>query len=160
MEVKFGVAKAVKQVKTSGGWFIAWGIYSKQLYMYSHIGRKNLTHMEPGSFPYLLPLLSFPTLPLSTLTGVFECTLENAKTSYSQTRALLKTSSSTGSTQLELGVRHQLKVAQELGRSQTTVKTNPVTSGMPATVPKCVSKCRHKHICANCRRTTRLGNAN
>ena len=28
MELKFGVAKPVKQVKTSGDWFIAWGIYS------------------------------------------------------------------------------------------------------------------------------------
>jgi hypothetical protein len=37
MEFKFGVAKAVKQVKTSGDWFIAWGIYSKAaVYIFPH----------------------------------------------------------------------------------------------------------------------------
>ena len=29
MEVKFRITKPIKQVKTSGDWFIAWGIYSK-----------------------------------------------------------------------------------------------------------------------------------
>ena len=37
MEFKFGVAKAVKQVKTSGDWFIAWGIYLKAtVYVFPH----------------------------------------------------------------------------------------------------------------------------
>ena len=37
MEVKFGVAKPIKQVKTSGDWFIAWGIYSKAaVYVFPH----------------------------------------------------------------------------------------------------------------------------
>ena len=37
MEVKFRVAKPVKQVKSSGDWFIAWGIYSKAaLYVFPH----------------------------------------------------------------------------------------------------------------------------
>jgi hypothetical protein len=37
MELKFGVAKPVKQVKTSGDWFIAWGSYSKAAtYVFPH----------------------------------------------------------------------------------------------------------------------------
>ena len=37
MELKFGVAKPVKQVKTSGDWFIAWGIYSRvATYIFPH----------------------------------------------------------------------------------------------------------------------------
>jgi hypothetical protein len=37
MELKFGVAKPVKQVKTSGDWFIAWGSYSKAVtYVFPH----------------------------------------------------------------------------------------------------------------------------
>ncbi|KIM77760.1 hypothetical protein PILCRDRAFT_37747, partial [Piloderma croceum F 1598] len=37
MEFKFGVAKAIKQVKMSGDWFIAWGIYSKAaVYVFPH----------------------------------------------------------------------------------------------------------------------------
>ena len=37
MEVKFGVAEPIKQVKTSGDWFIAWRIYSKAaMYVFLH----------------------------------------------------------------------------------------------------------------------------
>jgi hypothetical protein len=37
MELKFGVAKPVKQVKTSRDWFIAWGSYSKvATYVFPH----------------------------------------------------------------------------------------------------------------------------
>ena len=37
MEVKFGIAKPIKQVKTSRDWFIAWGIYFKAaVYMFPH----------------------------------------------------------------------------------------------------------------------------
>jgi hypothetical protein len=37
MEVKFGVTKPVKQVKTSGDWFIAWGNYTQAaVYVFPH----------------------------------------------------------------------------------------------------------------------------
>ena len=37
MEVNFGVAKPIKQVKTLGNWFIAWGIYSRAaVYIFPH----------------------------------------------------------------------------------------------------------------------------
>ena len=37
MEVKFGITKPIKQVKTSGDWFITWGIYSKAaMYMFPY----------------------------------------------------------------------------------------------------------------------------
>ena len=37
MELKFGVAKPVKQVNMSGDWFIAWGIYTKAAtYVFPH----------------------------------------------------------------------------------------------------------------------------
>ena len=37
LEVKFGITKPIKQVKTSGDWFIAWGIYSKAaVYVFPH----------------------------------------------------------------------------------------------------------------------------
>jgi len=37
MEVKFGVAKPVKHVKTSRDWFIAWGSYTKAAcYIFPH----------------------------------------------------------------------------------------------------------------------------
>jgi hypothetical protein len=37
MEVKFGITKPVKQVRTSGEWFIAWGSYTKAaVYVFPH----------------------------------------------------------------------------------------------------------------------------
>jgi len=37
MEVKFGITKPVKQVRTSGDWFIAWGSYTKAaVYVFPH----------------------------------------------------------------------------------------------------------------------------
>jgi len=37
IQFKFGVARAVKQVKTSGDWFIAWGLYMKvALFAFPH----------------------------------------------------------------------------------------------------------------------------
>ena len=123
----------------------------EQLHTCSHIGKRNLMHKGPEPYPYSLPLCPFPTLPLSTLTKV--SMLVSAATSSSQTKMLLKTSSATGSPWLapeaEYWWKH-FKPSKKPGYCDNKLchKQNA------GECSKCVSECRHKHVCSTVGETT------
>ena len=49
IQFKFGATKAVKQVKTSGEWFIAWGLYT-QAAMFAFPHRRSELEAAPKSY--------------------------------------------------------------------------------------------------------------
>jgi hypothetical protein len=128
MEVKFGITKPVKQVKTSGDWFIAWGNYSKAaVYVFPH------RREEFDCYGTRILSLFSATSPSShtSVINLDKGIRARAATFSSQIKQSSKNSNYTGLTQSEREGKRLEKHHANPERNRTIVTMNPVSNGMP-----------------------------
>jgi hypothetical protein len=100
IQLKFGAARAVKQVKTSGNWFITWGLYT-QVALFTFLHRKS----ELETYGLQILSLFTATSPnnhncVIALDKAIRVQVGNVVTYCSWTMPSLTTSGYAGSTQL------------------------------------------------------------
>jgi hypothetical protein len=150
MEVKFGVAKPIKQVKTSGDWFIAWGIYSRAaVYVFPH--RKEEFDV------YGTRVLSlFAAASPHSHTAVINLD-KGIRARVGECRNLLLTDQNAFE-DLKLYWLNPIGAGGQTsaeGRPRAVKKpgyrdNEPCHKWNVGKCPKRASECRHKHVCANC----------
>ena len=150
MELKFGVSKPVKQVKTSGDWFITWGIYTRAAtYVFPHwkeefdsYGTRTLSLFAATAS---LSHSSIINLDKGIRARVGEChnLLLTDQTAFEDLKLYwLNPISAGGQTPTE-------------GRAKASKKPSyrdnePCHKWNAGECPKRASECRHKHVCSNC----------
>ena len=157
MELKFGVAKPVKQVKTSGDWFIAWGIYSRAAtYVFPH--RKE--ELDEYGTRTLSLFAATASLSHSSIINLDK----GIRARVGECRNLLLT---------DQGAFEDLKLywLNPIGAGGQTSSEGRVKSSKKPTYrdnepchkwnagecSKRASECRHKHVCSNCGKDHRAG---
>jgi hypothetical protein len=156
MEVKFGIAKPVKHVKTSGEWFIAWGHYTKAAcYVFPHrkeefdvYGSQILSLFaatSPGSHGSIL------NLDKGIRTRVGECRnlLLTDQAEFEDLKLYWLNPIGAG------GGDCPRKPAQE--KKSDYRDNEPCYKWNAGECNKRASECRHKHICEICRKNHRKG---
>ena len=150
MEVKFGVAKPVKQVKTSGDWFIAWENYSRAaVYVFPH--RKE----EFDSYGTRILSLFAATSPNSH-TSVINLD-KGIRARVGECRNLLLTDQ-TSFDDLKLYWLNPIGASGQTSNENCPKASKkadyrdnePCLKWNAGDCPKRASECRHKHVCANC----------
>ena len=152
MEVKFGVVKPVKQVKTSGDWFITWGIYSKAaVYIFPH------WKDEFDTYANRILSLFAATTPFSH-TAVINLN-KGIRARIGECCNLLLTDHDS----FEDIKLYWLNPIRVRGQTSAEGQTKAIISKKPGycdnepchkwntgECPKYASECKHKHICENC----------
>jgi hypothetical protein len=151
LEFKFGVAKAVKQVKMSGDWFIAWGIYSNAaVYVFPH--RKEEFNM------YGTHILSLFTATTSNSHSAVINLDKGIRACVGECRSLLLTDQSAFK-DLKLywlnpiGAGGQPSIEANRGQKKKRADyrdNEPCLKWNLGEWTKKASECRHKHVCRIC----------
>ena len=150
MELKFGVAKPVKQVKTSGDWFIAWGIYTKAAtYVFPHRKEEFDT--------YGTRTLSLFAATASVSHSSVISLDKGIRARVGECRSLLLTDQNAFE-DLKLYWLNPIGAGVQLspeGRSKPSKKpgyrdNEPCHKWNAGECSKRASECRHKHVCSNC----------
>ena len=150
MELKFGVAKPIKQVKTSGDWFIAWGIYSRAAaYVFPH--RKE--ELDEYGTRTLSLFAATASLSHSSIINLDK----GIRARVGECRNLLLTDQSAFE-DLKLYWLNPIGAGGQTspeGRVKPSKKptyrdNEPCHKWNAGECSKHASKCRHKHVCSNC----------
>ncbi|KIM84815.1 hypothetical protein PILCRDRAFT_67120, partial [Piloderma croceum F 1598] len=150
MEVKFEVSKPVKQVKTSGDWFIAWGNYSRAaVYVFLHWKE------EFNSYRTQILSLFAVTSPNSHSSII---NLDKGIQAHIGECWNLLLTDQTSFNDLKLywlnliGARGQMsnQIHPKSSKKPDYHDNKPCLKWNAGKCPKHVSECRHKHVCANC----------
>ena len=150
MEFKFGVAKPIKQVKTSGDWFIAWGIYSRAArYVFLH-WKEELNEYGTRTLSLFAATASLSHSSIINLNkGIQACVGECCNLLLTDQNAFedlklywLNLISAGGQMSPEVRVKPSKK--------PTYHDNEPCHKWNTGECSKCVSECRHKHVCSNC----------
>ena len=157
MEVKFGASKPVKQVKTSGDWFIAWGSYTRAAaYVFPHRREEFDTY---GSRILSLFAATTPTSHASVINldkgiraRVGECRnlLLTDQASFEDLKLYwLNPIGAGGQTSTEYPRRTGQGKKPDFRDDEPCLKWNAGECSRKA------SECRHRHICELCRKNHR-----
>ena len=150
MELKFGVSKPVKQVKTSGDWFIAWGIYARAAtYVFPHrkeefdtYGTRTLSLFAATAS---LSHSSVINLDKGIRARVGECRslLLTDQNSFEDLKMYWLNPIGAGG---QVSTEGRLKPTKKPGYRDN----EPCHKWNAGECSKRTSECRHKHICSNC----------
>ena len=150
MEVKFGITKPVKQVRTSGDWFIAWGSYTKAaVYVFPH--RKE----EFDSYGTRILSLFAATSPGSH-SSIINLD-KGVRARIGECRNLLLTDRTTFEdlklywlNPIGAGGQTSGEGSRKAGKKPDYRDNEPCLKWNAGECPKRASECRHKHVCAIC----------